>query len=298
MPCKIWTNASPETFYDLTPPVTVCKLVKTPELNGQRGQLQGYDEAKGRYRVKLLETGGIALLKPANFIRKRVLPVYEDVKHGAARIQIGAEPFAEGQLRFAYQAMLQFGKGSQSMIVKEFKDSASKAEYGAQLEENTIAAFFATKWNKLFPGKCHIEYARSKLVRVHGGGAERWLNMEPVLDGEYQKYMNNVGLMTTYAQPDVLEFAKWTHDVSQGQFMVVDLQGVRRALGGGRNSYMLTDPVIVCLDKSRFGKGNHVCGGKYSGIGGQMRKNLDGIEHFKLGKRAGLKSYVPTSFSS
>ena len=44
----------------------------------------------------------------------------------------------------------------------------------------------------------------------------------------------------------------WTHEISDGYLMVVDLQGVRNPDGG----FTLTDPVVLCTDLSRFSSTN------------------------------------------
>merc|ERR1712054_525974 len=48
-----------------------------------------------------------------------------------------------------------------------------------------------------------------------------------------------------------MQFARWTHKVTGGHMMVVDLQGVKSADG-----WLLTDPCVLCQDTSRFGSGN------------------------------------------
>merc|ERR1712232_1273171 len=47
------------------------------------------------------------------------------------------------------------------------------------------------------------------------------------------------------------QFMRWTHEVTEGNVMVVDLQGVKTDDG-----YVLTDPCILCSDVTRFGSGN------------------------------------------
>ena len=49
----------------------------------------------------------------------------------------------------------------------------------------------------------------------------------------------------------LLRFCEYTHKITNGFLMVVDLQGVLRD-----NTYWLTDPVILCRDIRRFGPSN------------------------------------------
>ena len=46
-------------------------------------------------------------------------------------------------------------------------------------------------------------------------------------------------------------FSRWTYEVTDGYLMIVDLQGVLTSQG-----YILTDPVILCEDITKFGKTN------------------------------------------
>merc|ERR1719378_1896387 len=48
-----------------------------------------------------------------------------------------------------------------------------------------------------------------------------------------------------------MKFARWTHEITKGHMMVVDLQGVATPDG-----WLLTDPCILCDDVERFGAGN------------------------------------------
>ena len=46
-------------------------------------------------------------------------------------------------------------------------------------------------------------------------------------------------------------FSRYTFEVTGGYMMVVDLQGALTEDG-----FVLTDPVVLCLDVRRFGKSN------------------------------------------
>ena len=51
--------------------VTVNGLVSKPELNGREARITGYDEAKARFAVELLDAGTLLSLKGANLIASR-----------------------------------------------------------------------------------------------------------------------------------------------------------------------------------------------------------------------------------
>ena len=120
-------------------------------------------------------------------------------------------------------------------------------------------------------------------------GAPRYYNVETVLPDYklFQKWNNNVGYVDEKIFSSTLDaFSHWTYDSTGGFLNVVDLQGVDR-----KDKYILTDPVINCLEP-RFGRTNlgqigmkqffktHVCGDVCSKMG--LRRN----------------NYFPSRFSS
>jgi len=76
--------------------------------------------------------------------------------------------------------------------------------------------------------------------------------MEPYLEGAFTRFSYNTGFWEEGVLDSwLLRFALWTYAVTDGFLMVADLQGVRNGKG-----YLLTDPVILCTDLSRFGNTN------------------------------------------
>jgi hypothetical protein len=93
-------------------------------------------------------------------------------------------------------------------------------------------------------------------------GQRCWASVESLLQGHYDKWFDNVVNAksaddATYSS--TLEaFSHWTHHVTSGYLMVVDVQGVRDSVAG---TFVLTDPAIHCQHEHRFGRTNLGRGG-------------------------------------
>lgn len=75
--------------------------------------------------------------------------------------------------------------------------------------------------------------------------------LEPWIPGKYEKYTSNAGHIAK--DSDVAQaYSHYTWEFTNGEIMVVDIQGVGNTL---------TDPQIHSLDTDRFGRGNLSCKG-------------------------------------
>lgn len=172
-------------------------------------------------------------------------------------VKVAPQPFAEGEQRLAYRGQLRRREGWSDCILKLFKQENSEAntqeQYLKQIETSTIAAYLATEYNRhRQEGQARIEFLQSMVVQTHCD--QKYYNLElPLPSGPFIKFSNNMG----YWNPDhfdstLAKFTIWTHLVTKGHMMVVDLQGVKTR----DNTFVLTDPVILCKDITRFGATN------------------------------------------
>ena len=53
----------------------VVEVASKPELNGSKGTATSFDDAKGRYNVKM-DAGGIMALKPANVLPRQEVAAF------------------------------------------------------------------------------------------------------------------------------------------------------------------------------------------------------------------------------
>jgi myosin-heavy-chain kinase len=137
----------------------------------------------------------------------------------------------------------------------------TKDKYLELLECQTAADYLAQKFNKL-PTLANltavvkrIKFVMAKLVfEPLSEGKFRNLTMERFIEGSYKKFSNNAGFVN-YDDPAITlqAFSHWTHESTNGDMIVVDLQGI---VVNDNQTYLLTDPCIHSIDLKRFGRAN------------------------------------------
>eukprot|EP00929_Paragymnodinium_shiwhaense_P110809 TRINITY_DN7806_c0_g1_i1.p1 TRINITY_DN7806_c0_g1~~TRINITY_DN7806_c0_g1_i1.p1 ORF type:complete len:915 (-),score=234.25 TRINITY_DN7806_c0_g1_i1:369-3113(-) len=179
----------------------------------------------------------------------------------AVPVQEAPMPFSQGETRLARHALCE----GQAMVLKEMKQAVSgqdDEEDAADAEEeqldvhvtlseiSAIARFLASLFSATRPHGDKVEFLPSAAVFDAASG--RHGNLEQALPAaEFQRFSNNMGWWEADVPETLLHFSRFTHQVTQGHMMVVDLQGVRTDAG-----WLLTDPCLLCDDTSRFGSGN------------------------------------------
>mmetsp|Transcript_159834 Transcript_159834/g.298018 ORF Transcript_159834/g.298018 Transcript_159834/m.298018 type:complete len:1108 (-) Transcript_159834:131-3454(-) len=179
-----------------------------------------------------------------------------------ASLKLAPQPFSQGETRAAKYAQLD---GCQFSIAKHMKracDSvddededdeeeevpSSLQEFICLSEVSSVAAFLADQFS--LEGGSKISFLESHVVVPSNGGKP--FNLEDALPvSEFRRFSNNIGWWEPDAPEVLMRFMRWTHEVTDGHMMVVDLQGVRTDDG-----FVLTDPCILCTDVTRFGSGN------------------------------------------
>ncbi|CAM9749247.1 unnamed protein product [Heterosigma akashiwo] len=190
----------------------------------------------------------------------RLIPKVNGTKHYEKHIKIAPQPFAKGAIRLAYKGQLQLDKGVRDVILKEFQVAVAEAhsmeKYMAQIEVSSVASFLAEEYNK--QKESHLKKVRvlkSTVVKAEHrvvGKGDRLYCMEDPLAGQFVKFCNNTGHWEeSRLDLTLLNFSEFTHTVTGGYMMVVDLQGIVTD-----DKFLLTDPVILCMDTSRFGNTN------------------------------------------
>ncbi|XP_023659018.1 transient receptor potential cation channel subfamily M member 6 isoform X1 [Paramormyrops kingsleyae] len=94
-------------------------------------------------------------------------------------------------------------------------------------------------FNKIKP--CIIPYSLRFLdvSLLHWRSEDKWFTVERYMPGDFQKYNNNNGeeiSPSTCLEENILAFSHWTYQFSQGELLVLDLQGV---------GVELTDPSVI-----------------------------------------------------
>ena len=166
--------------------------------------------------------------------------------------------FAEGASRRTYRAIhwKPDNKYRQKAVVKEYKDSYAwaQSDWDTAVETYEKTKELAKKFNEDCQSNYPIHIVYYDIQRVicqpiQNGTPKlnEYVIVEDYLEGEFQKFISNTG----WVNPECLSiyklmptFAHWTWVHTNGNLMVVDLQGVRYT-----DKYILTDPCILSLNK-------------------------------------------------
>ena len=172
-------------------------------------------------------------------------------------IWIHERPFAKGQLRFAFPAVINLSDGlkEEAVLLKcVVKESVSldprcnTKQYNEEsLEIQVIANYLCYK----FENK-RLRFLDLDLIRVKETGV--YYCIEEFVEGVFKKWSNNAGYVNNNEYAHLLNaFSHWTYEYTNEYLMVTDLQGFVYK----QNEYILTDPAILCdVDKDRFGSTN------------------------------------------
>jgi len=219
---------------------------------------------------------------------------------GTHDIQIAKFAFNKGGVRAAFHARIR-KEGEvdwKPYVAKSFLDprNQNRKEYLDQLETNGVLMFLARQWMKS-NGTPEIKCIESRAVEVTQYDGKdiinvQWFHLESVIEGAWAKWTDNKGC--TYEpkkHTELLKFAQWTHDYTDGLLMATDLQGGKTAAG-----YNLTDPAIICpTQMGRFG-------GTNGGGVAQLRLCYEavkyGLKHGTSGVSGKLSSVYRPSWSS
>ena len=164
-------------------------------------------------------------------------------------IHARSRPFAQGSLRVASYART--AVSSSPFVVKSFKeDGKGQAHLAEDMRIQALCKAFALEFNELLETEEPIDFVVTMCLQKQSrtSSKNKWLSLEPFLEGEYVKYNNNQ-LFVREDSPDDLfnrkaqAFSHFTFERSWGHFLVTDLQGVGN---------LLTDPAVQTLDHERF----------------------------------------------
>jgi hypothetical protein len=181
------------------------------------------------------------------------------------QVKVAPEPFATGNLRLARfgQIMSSGGSGGSSAtwqrcVFKDFKSKDAKdhllERYLEEMEVNSVASALAAEFNRTQrpPANRQVRYVLSSVATVKTAKGSRTYFAEQFLEGSFTRFSYNTGHWEEdRLDPWLLRFALWTYKVTGGFLMVADLQGILSDQG-----FVLTDPVILSTDLSRFGNTN------------------------------------------
>ncbi|CAG8626675.1 23385_t:CDS:2, partial [Racocetra persica] len=173
--------------------------------------------------------------------------------------KLASQPFSIGAERYAYFALDTSLGRANKLVAKKFHDIKinSIEMYLESVEISNIAYFFSTKFNiatervgvnkKVTFVDVKVLYDKTDNTYY---SVKKYIN-----NAEFKKFNVNSGLITEF-HPILEAFAHFTYQYSEGYLVVYDLQGADLD-----SEFLLTDPVIHCVDLLRFGITNLGKGG-------------------------------------
>jgi len=181
---------------------------------------------------------------------------WEQKRWTETKIQIRldyTEPFASGAMRNAYKMqVLSRPVGQQSCVGKVWQEQymmCDKQGYYIDVEMQALCQSLADAFNKHAPPK-EVRFVDTFLIERLVPGLrdeERLVAVEPYLKGEYHKYTSNTGYIGVPDRNTPQAFSHYTYHHTQGQIMVVDMQGV---------GDLYTDPQVHTITGQGYGLGN------------------------------------------
>lgn len=178
------------------------------------------------------------------------------------KCKISPDPFASGNVRWAYHGTIDSGRGPQPYVFKRFMDKGkawsehSRANYIEQIKATEVARFLAEQYNqhrnKLSDNQLKpVEFLPAYVAEVQtAAGNKQHFCFEPLLQSadNFTKYNHNAGVWSAaVVNETMVRFAKYTHDATEGHLMITDLQGVELD-----DKFVLTDPVVLCKDEDLY----------------------------------------------
>lgn len=154
------------------------------------------------------------------------------------KIEVDPTPFAQGSFSYAHAAKLTFVEDKKqivyNMVLKNPIKKRDDSYFDLAIKKNLLAYTLAERYNQdLKKAGCKPEekifYSRIMYIDL-----QKKYFLEPFIKGTFVKYTSNDNHVNEYV-PLITAFSHYTYQITENQYMVVDLQGVDN---------LLTDPGI------------------------------------------------------
>lgn len=169
--------------------------------------------------------------------------VREDIK-----VQIDTKPFDRGGLRLVYH-LRDTSEPDTAFVAKlsiDPRDNQTRSVYFHDVRMQTIAAYFAKKYNSYNPPKL-VEFISAYVLELTQREGAPVCGVEKFIKGQYRKYNNNYGWNSDIQRNTPNSFSHFSYVVSEEELLICDIQGV---------GDIYTDPQIHSKDGKGYGKGN------------------------------------------
>ncbi|KAL3859063.1 hypothetical protein ACJMK2_009299 [Sinanodonta woodiana] len=147
-------------------------------------------------------------------------------------------------------------------VGKRYRNQKPPEQYMKDVVCHKTARFLVTVFNyalQNFDIDVHVQYVPVAHLQILSpkGDVEDWINVEPYIEGEFSKLTNNLTYCNPRAQKLATALTHFSHHLSKGKLMLVDLQGWLPDTGS--NVIYLTDPQF----HSDLRSGSRICSGDF-----------------------------------
>lgn len=161
-------------------------------------------------------------------------------------VLIYPKSFARGCMRSSYH-MIDLQCPSKNFVAKQYRrKTVMPAQYFDDVAMHSIAEYWALQFNAGGAPK-RVRFVPAAVLELPFVDPPLIFAIEPHLVGEFKKHNNNNGYVAEDKRNTPQAFSHFTFHKSQGQLLIVDIQGVG-------DDY--TDPQIMSLDGEGYGRGN------------------------------------------
>ncbi|CAG8559953.1 5_t:CDS:2, partial [Dentiscutata heterogama] len=176
----------------------------------------------------------------------------ENLVPKSLKFKIAPLPFATGTEKYAYFATSNLHA---DIVIKEYKSGSSFQKYLDSVEISAITSYLSIKFNSIAE-KNNINIPAVNFLSVNilcttvDNKTKYYIVEQEFVNAQFIRFNSNGGFIQNY-RPTLEAFVHFTYEHTEKYLIVTDLQGIEL-----QDKFILTDPAIHCVDRSRFGKTN------------------------------------------
>jgi hypothetical protein len=174
------------------------------------------------------------------------------IKRETTQVFLCDEPFAKGNLRFAYSALVKRSNKLEKFVAKNSLYKDEKKDSYQNLKQiiilQIIAKYLAETFIKDSKSKMSVKFLNIYIMQLTDTGD--YYTIEEYLDGNFAKWSNNLGYVNENEYSYTLDaFSHWSYAKTDHYLVVSDLQGLKKETREKEGTYVLTDPAISCVER-------------------------------------------------
>jgi len=173
-------------------------------------------------------------------------------------LKLDTVPFSRGSLRMVYHMEMEETDKDKEEVPGEAKnryvakismnpqDNKNTKVYFRDVETQTIAKYYAEKFNEYHPPK-KVDFIKACVLELTQREGNPIVGVEKFIPGPYRKHNSNYGYVSDEERNTPQAFSHFSWEASDHTLLICDIQGV---------GDLYTDPQIHHISGEGFGKGN------------------------------------------